>query len=108
MGQSPSGYKNILALVRYRRQFKLYPKQLSWKNKIYLVIKNDFGKPLQRDFLKILARQIIELGFIIIFETKTLLIIPTMIRQLPNILRKRKIIKSRSVLGSENINRFII
>lgn len=108
VGSSPGGYKNIFALVKFRKQFSVYTKQLSWKNKLYLVLKNDFGKTLRRDFFVMLSRQIAELGFIIIFETKTLLIIPTMIKQLPNILRKRKIIKSRSVLGKDNIIKFII
>lgn len=108
VGQSSQGYRNILALVKHRRQFGLYSKQLSWKNKIYLVIKNDFGKTLRRDLLFIIGRQILEFGFVLIFETKTLAIIPTVFKQLPNILRKRKIIKARSVLGSENIDKFII
>lgn len=107
VGSSPGGYRHILALVKFRKQFSLYTKQLSWKNKLYLVLKNDFGKTLRRDFLTMLIRQIAELGFIIIFETKTLLILPTMFRQLPNIFRKRKIIKSRSVLGKDNIIEFI-
>ena len=75
---------------------------------MYIVLKNDFGKTLRRDWLKILVREIATFGFILIFETKTLKIVPTMIRQIPNILRKRKIIKKRSVLGDNNIDRFII
>ncbi|QQS22615.1 glycosyltransferase family 2 protein [bacterium] len=108
VGQSPGGYRNIFALVKFRKQFSTMTKQLSWRNKIFLTLKNDFGKTLRRDWPRILVREIATLGFITIFETKTLLIVPTMIRQLPSILRKRRIIKNRSVLGDENISRFII
>lgn len=108
VGQSPGGYRHIFALVKYRRRFSVKTKQLAWRNKIFLTVKNDFGKTLRRDWPKILLREIATLGFIVIFETKTLLIAPTMLKQLPRILRKRRIIKSRSVLGDDNIIRFII
>lgn len=108
VGQSPTGYRNILALVKFRKKFGLRTKQLSWKNKTYIVLKNDFGKTLRRDWPYILIREIAMFGFILIFETATLKILPTVFRQLPNIFRKRKIIKSRSVLGKDNIDRFII
>lgn len=107
VGQSPTGYRNILALVKFRKRFSVMTKQLAWRNKIFIVLKNDFGKTLRRDWPKILLRELATLVFITIFETKTLLILPTMIRQLPRIWRKRKIIKSRSVLGANNIIQFI-
>ncbi|HEX3095603.1 MAG TPA: glycosyltransferase family 2 protein [Patescibacteria group bacterium] len=108
VGQSPSGYKNLFALAKFRKSFSVRTKQLSWKNKIYIVLKNDFGKTLRRDWPYILMREIATFGFILIFETSTLKILPTVFKQLPNIFRKRKIIKSRSVLGDENIDRFIL
>ncbi len=108
VGQSPTGYRNLLALAKFRKRFSLYTRQLSWKNKIYIVLKNDFGKTLRRDWPRILVREIFTLGFIIIFETGTLKILPTMFKQLPNIFRKRKIIKQRSVLGDDNIDKFIV
>ena len=108
VGQSPGGYKHIFALVKFRKQFSVRTKQLAWKNKIYLTLKNDFGKTLRRDFFRILLREIATLGFILIFETRTLAVVPLMMKQLPKILHKRKIIKSRSVLGGNNIDRFII
>ncbi len=108
VGQSPGGYRHLFALVKYRRRFSWRSKQLSWKNKMYIVIKNDFGKTLRRDWLRIVAREIVTFGFILIFETKTLAVVPTIFKQLPNIWRKRKIIKQRSVLGDNNIDRFII
>ena len=108
VGQSPTGYRNIFALAKFRKQFSLRTKQLSWKNKIYIVLKNDFGKTLRRDWFKILARELATFAFILVFETATLKVLPTVFKQLPNIMRKRKIIKERSVLGDNNINRFII
>lgn len=108
VGQSPSGYKKIFELAKFRKKFSVYTKQLSWKNKMYIVLKNDFGKTLRRDWLKILIREIATLIFIMIFETSTLKILPTMFKQIPRILKKRKIIKQRSVLGLDNIDAFII
>ncbi len=108
VGQSPGGYRHLFALIKFRKQFSLRSRQLAWKNKIYIVLKNDFGRTLRRDWLKIVFREIITLGFIVLFETATLKILPTVFRQLPNIFRKRKIIKQKSVLGDDNIINFII
>lgn len=108
VGQSPTGYRNILALAKFRKRFGLWTKQLSWKNKTYIVLKNDFGKTLRRDWPKILVRELAMFGYILVFETSTLKVLPLVFKQLPRIFRKRKIIKSRSVLGDNNIDRFII
>lgn len=108
VGQSPTGYRNILALAKFRKRFGLWTKQLSWKNKTYIVLKNDFGKTLRRDWPKILVRELAMFGYILVFETSTLKVLPLVFKQLPRIFRKRKIIKSRSVLGYNNIDRFII
>lgn len=107
-GQSQSGYRDLPGFLKFRKGVGLMTKQLSWKNHLYIILKNDFGKPLRRDWMHILRREIMMFGFIVVFETRTLGILPTVFRQLPRIFKKRKVIKSRSVLGDENIDRFII
>lgn len=107
-GQSQGGYKDLFGFIKFRKGISLKTKQYSWKNHIYIVIKNDFGKTLRRDWVRFLLREIAMLGYILLFEIKTLKILPTVFIQLPRIFRKRKIIKSRSVLGANNIDKFIV
>lgn len=107
VGQSPGGYRHLFKLVKFRKQFSLRSRQLSWKNKIYIVLKNDFGKTWRRDWWRIVFRELVTFVFVLLFETATLKILPTVFKQLPNIFRKRKIIKQRSVLGDNNIINFI-
>lgn len=106
-GQSPTGYKKLFQFIKFRKKISILTKQLSWKNKFYIVIKNDFGKPFWRDLPVFLWREFLHLGFVVLFEIRTLTVLPLMFKQIPRILHKRKIIRSRSVLGTEGVDRFI-
>lgn len=106
-GQSPSGYKNIFALVKFRSKFSLRSRRLAWRNRIFLILKNDYGAPFWKSLPFILAQQITELGFIVLFETKTLGIVPKMLSQLPRIFKKRKFIKDTAKVKPEFVNTWI-
>ena len=47
------------------------------------------------------------LGYMVVFEPKTLTVIPTFFKQLPNILRKRKIIKSRRKMTDAEMDHWL-
>lgn len=106
-GQSPSGYKNIIALIKFRSRFSLRSRRLAWRNRIFLILKNDYGAPFWKAFPFILVQQIAELGFVVLFETKTLGIVPKMLSQLLRIFRKRAFIKKTAKVKPEFVNTWI-
>ena len=106
-GRSKGGYKKIFNFIRHHRQFSLFTRKLNWKNHIFMIIKNDFGWPMLRDLPKLLARETAMLGYMVVFEPKTLTVIPTFFKQLPNILRKRKIIKSRRKMTDAEMDHWL-
>ncbi len=85
-GQSEGGYLHVLKFIQHHK--KLSPQVLKWnyKNHILMYIKNTKNL-LNPAFY---ARELAMLGYIIIFETGTLKIIPELFRQLPKIWKKRK------------------
>ncbi|OGE73642.1 MAG: hypothetical protein A3C49_00295 [Candidatus Doudnabacteria bacterium RIFCSPHIGHO2_02_FULL_42_25] len=85
-GQSKGGYKNLLGFIKHHK--KLSPQILRWnyKNHILMYIKN--AKHVWHPAF--ILRELAMLGYIIIFETSTLKVIPELFRQLPSIWKKRK------------------
>jgi len=104
---SPGGYKRIFSFIRHHRGLSPQIKKWNWKNHIFCIIKNDFGFPVWRDMIFILGREAAMLLFILIFETATLSVLPQFFKELPLMLRKRRIIQAgRKVTGDEIGNWF--
>jgi GT2 family glycosyltransferase len=97
VGSSRKGYKKFISLVKHRNTFAPHIRRLSYKNRIFLFIKNS-----PKWYLSFFAREFLALGFAVIFETKTLGMLPEFFKQLPEILKKRKYIKAhRKISVSE-------
>lgn len=87
-GSSPGGYKKFFAFVKFHSKMNPRIRQLNYKNHIFMFIKNS-----PKWYPKFFLRELFMLGFVTVFETSTLKIIPTLFRQLPGIWQKRKYIK---------------
>lgn len=85
---SPGGYKKVLAFIKHHRSIKPQVRQLNYKNHILMFIKNS-----PKWYWQFFARELFYNIFVLIFETSTLKILPTVFRQLPAMFRKRKYIK---------------
>ncbi len=85
-GQSEGGYLHLIKFIKHHK--KLSPMVLKWnyKNHILMYIKN--AKFIFHPAF--ILREIAMLGYIIIFETSTLKVIPELFHQLPRIWKKRK------------------
>ncbi|MBX4191200.1 MAG: glycosyltransferase family 2 protein [Candidatus Doudnabacteria bacterium] len=85
-GQAEGGYLHVFKFIKHHK--KLSPQILKWnyKNHVLMYIKN--AKHLW--YPTFWLREIAMLGYIIVFETGTLKIIPELFRQLPRIWKKRK------------------
>jgi hypothetical protein len=75
---------------------------------LFAIIKNDFGSTFWRDCPMILGRELSMLGYIIIFEPRTLGALPTFFKLLPRMLRKRKIIQANRAVGSKEVGTWFL
>lgn len=85
-GQSEGGYLHIIKFIRHHK--KLSPQILKWnyKNHILMYIKN--ARHIFHPAF--ILREIAMFGYILVFETDTLKVLPELFRQIPKILKKRK------------------
>ncbi len=84
-GQSEGGYLRLLKFIKHHKQLRSEVLKWNYKNHILMYIKN--AKHIFHPAFVI--REIAMLGYIIIFETGTLRVVPELLRQLPRIWKKR-------------------
>jgi GT2 family glycosyltransferase len=84
-GSSRGGYLKIFQFIKHHRSISPQIRRLNYKNHILIYIKNaPFIHPL------FILREIVMLGYIILFEISTLKVLPELFHQIPKILKKRK------------------
>ncbi len=86
-GQSEGGYLHLLKFIKHHQQLNRQVLKWNYKNHILMYIKN--AKHIWHPAF--VLREIAMLGYVIIFETSTLKIIPVLLRQIPRILKKRRV-----------------
>ncbi len=85
---SEGGYKKVGAFIKHHKKFTPAVRRRNYKNHIFMYLKN-----APRFSWNFFAREFFMLGYIILFETSTLKVIPELFRLLPPIWRKRKYIQ---------------
>lgn len=85
---SKKGYKRPDEFIKHHNKFPAWIKQFNYKNHMFVVVKN-----FPKFYWKFFVREFFMLGFIVLLETGTLRIIPTLFKQFPLMLKKRKWIK---------------
>lgn len=107
-GRNKGGYRDVAGFIKHHKQFPEKIKRWNWRNHLFTIIKNDFGRPFLIGLPYILIREIAMFGFILVFETRTLGVLPEFIRLLPRIWRKRKIIQSRKRVSASEAAKWFI
>jgi GT2 family glycosyltransferase len=87
-GQSKGGYAHVLHFIKHHQQLSPFIKKLNYKNHILMYLKN--APYIHPAFI---LREIAMFGYILLFETATLKVIPELIRLLPRMRAKRRHIK---------------
>ncbi|MDE2311513.1 MAG: glycosyltransferase family 2 protein [Patescibacteria group bacterium] len=82
------GYKKVFAYIKYHKKLSSFIRKYSYQNHIFAYIKN--SRRLHPQFF---VREFFMLGYIILFEIGTLTIVPNMLKLLPKMWHKRKLIK---------------
>jgi GT2 family glycosyltransferase len=86
-GQAEKGYLHLFKFVQHHQKLSKQILKLNYKNHIFTYIKNSrYIHPL------FILRELAMLGYILIFETSTLKVIPEMLKLWPKMMRKRKFI----------------
>lgn len=84
-GQSEGGYLHLLKFIKHHGKLTKQVKRWNYKNHILMYIKNTpYIHPL------FILREIIMFGYILVFETTTLGVVPELFRELAAILKKRR------------------
>ena len=100
--------KTFADFLKTRRQLPLKKRRLEWRNIRFTIIKNDYTINILRDLPYILKREIVMLGYLIIFEPKVLGEVPAFLKLLPKMLKKRKQIIKRRVASQEEMRKWFI
>ena len=85
-GQSQGGYLHLLRFIKHHKKLNKQVLRWNYKNHILMYIKN--AKNIWHPAF--ILREIAMLGYIMIFETSTLKVLPELFRQIPKALDKRK------------------
>lgn len=107
-GRSEGGYKNPFKFANHHAALSLNVRRWNWRNHLFCIIKNDFGWAFWKGLPYIFVREFFMLIYILIFEPRTLSVIPSFFRLLPKILRKRKIIQKQRVVTSTQAQRWFV
>lgn len=82
---SPKGYSRVWSFIMHHRNIPGWILEYNYKNHIFLFIKNS-----PKWYWQFFVREFFYNCFVLVFETKTYRIVPTLFRQLPSIWKKRK------------------
>jgi GT2 family glycosyltransferase len=106
IGQSKGGYHQPLKFIKHHRQFPVRILRWNWRNQLFCIFKNDCGWNLLRDAPFIVGRQMLMLCYIALFEPRTLGAIPELLRGLPKMIRKRRLIQRMRVASATQIRKW--
>ena len=99
---------DYLKRVGRRKQIPILKRRLDWRNVRFTIIKNDYIINILRALPKILARETAILFYSLLFEPAVLLEIPALLKCLPNMLRKRRVIMQRAKTGSAEMRKWFL
>ena len=103
--QTSGGLVNFIAI---RRVIPLRKRRLEWRNIRCTIIKNDYIINILKDILYILPREIAMTLYLLIFETAVLAELPSLVRLLPRMLKKRKEIMKRTKVSPTQIHSYFL
>lgn len=86
-GSAAGGYLHLFKFIKHHNRLNKQIRKWNYQNHFYMYLKN--SKWINPMFV---LREVAMLGYILVFETSTLAIIPQMLRLWPKMMRKRRFI----------------
>jgi len=105
-GAGEGAVKDYVSVVKSRKKISKIAKYYSFKNQRLMQIKNEIPSLLFRDFYRIIVKEICAWAYVLIFERYTWKAIKELFKDIPNALRKRKIIMARKKSSSKEMKRW--
>ncbi len=99
---SEGGYKKVLAFIKFHKTIAPWIRQNNFKNHIFLFIKNS-----PKWYPQFFVREFFYQCFVLVFETSTLKILPTLFKQLPLMWKKRKYIQEHRKISVEQFEKLL-
>ena len=87
-GSSEKGYADMVGFVRHHKKLHPQIRQLNYQNHIFLYIKN-----AKRFYPQFFVREFFMFFYVLFFEIGTLKVLPQMLKLLPKMWKKRKLIQ---------------
>lgn len=91
-----------------RKQQPPFLKQLSYRNRYLMIIKNDSLYGILRHFPYIVAFEVAMLGYVLVFEPHLLKAIPVLVGLLPAMWRKRQIVRARALVSDREVLKWFV
>jgi GT2 family glycosyltransferase len=88
-GSSEKGYTDVVGFIKHHKKLSPRIRQLNYQNHIFMYIKNS-----PYFYPQFFVREFFMFFYVLFFEISTLKVIPNMIKLLPKMWGKRKLIKS--------------
>lgn len=99
---SPGGYKKVWSFIQHHKKISSQILQWNYKNHIFLFIKNS-----PKWYWQFFVREFFYNIFVLVFETKTYKVLPTMFKQFPIIWKKRKYIQATRKISIEDMEKLL-
>lgn len=90
-GSSKSGVTDLVNFQKHRKTVSERVRKFNYKNHILMVIKN-----YPKFYFQFLLREVLMFGYTLVFEIKTLSVVPELFREIPKAFSKRKKILASS------------
>lgn len=100
-GASKGGVKKIGNFLKHRETISLFTRKLNFQNHLFLIIKN-----YPSISFSLILREFAVFMYVLLLETKTLLVVPELISKLPQMFQKRQSILSKSKLSSKEFSKY--
>lgn len=98
--------QNFRDFLAIRKAIPLRKRRLEWKNVRFTIVKNDYIINILKDLPYVLKREVMMLGYLIFFEPKVMLEIPSFLKLLSRMIAKRKEIMRKAVVKPEEMRKW--
>mgnify|MGYP001558648802 FL=1 len=98
--------KNYGDFMAIRQTVPMFKRRLDWRNTTLTIIKNDFAVNLMKDLHLIIWRQFRLWIYFLFYEPVMFIELFNIVKMLPNMLKKRRVILARSKISPQKIHRW--
>jgi GT2 family glycosyltransferase len=105
-GAGEKAVRTPIAIIKGRLKLSKFAKFYSFKNKRLMQVKNELPGLFFCHFYCIIINEMAAWGYVLFFETYTLKVIKSLIKEVPTAWRKRKIIMKRKKIGTKEMKKW--